>query len=254
MGGPQDIGFRRPGCGLSQSAARARRPRLIEALILAQALGLLLMACSSTGIKSREELARRGIEFSGKSFFNHVRSGDTEIVRLFLTAGMSPDVRDQGFTPLLEAARRGYEEIASALIDAGADVNSADPYGVTVLMFSLISGSIQTARQLIEKGTEVNSRDVDGRTALVEALASENDIPPELIASLIERGADVNVRVANGLTPLMIAASGSPRLVQMLVEAGADVNARDDSGISVLRMAIDSPENARILEDAGARL
>lgn len=140
------------------------------------------------------------------------------------------------------------------MIDANANVDSTDPYGVTPLMFSLISGSVQTARQLIEAGADVNSRDVDSRTALVEALTTENDIPPELIAMLIDRGADVNVRIENGLTPLMIAVSGSPRLVRMLVEAGADVNARDDSGVSVLRMAIDSPENVRILEDAGAKL
>ena len=85
-------------------------------------------------------------------------------------------------------------------------------------------------------------------------MTTENDIPPELIALLIERGADVNVRIAGGLTPLMIAASGSPRLVRLLVDAGADVNARDENGASVLRMARESPENARILEEAGARL
>ncbi|MFZ2053231.1 MAG: ankyrin repeat domain-containing protein, partial [Candidatus Aminicenantales bacterium] len=213
-----------------------------------------LLEKGKSGKKAREDLAGRGVEFNEKTFFDHVRRGDTEIVRLFLAAGMSPDIQDHGFTPLPEAARRGYEEIASALIDAGVEVNSADPYGVTALMFSLISGSTQTARQLVEAGAEVNSRDVDGRTALVEALTTENDIPPELIASLIERGADVNVRIENGLTPLMIAASGSPRLVRMLVEAGADVNAKDDRGVSVLRMAIDSPENVRILEGAGAKL
>jgi ankyrin repeat protein len=225
-------------------------------IVLAPVLALVLLspACSSTGKKAREELAGRGVEFSETSFLVHIRSGDVEIVRLFLAAGMSPDVRDQGFTPLLEAARRGHEEVASALIDAGANVDDTDPYGVTPLMFSLISGSVQTAWQLIEKGAEVNVRDVDGRTALVEALTTENDIPPELIAALIKRGADVSVRIANGLTPLMIAASGSPRLVQMLIEAGADINAKDDGGVSVLDMAKDSPENARILEDAGAKL
>ncbi len=223
-------------------------------MALASALVLFFPACSSTGKKAKEELAGRGVEFGEKGFFNSARNGDAEVVGLFLAGGMSPDISDEGFTPLLEAARRGYEEVAARLIDAGADVNTADPFGVTALMFSLISGSAQTARQLIEAGADINSRDVDGRTALVEALTTENDIPPELIALLIEAGADVNVRTANGLTPLMIAASGDSRLLRMLIEAGADVNAKDDSGASVLRMADDSAENVKILEDAGARL
>jgi hypothetical protein len=40
----------------------------------------------------------------------------------------------------------------------------------------------------------------------------------------------------------------------MLIEAGADINAKDDSGVSVLRMALDNPGNAAMLEAAGARL
>jgi ankyrin repeat protein len=231
-------------------------PKARNYIILAPVLALVFLspACSSARKKARRELAERGVEFSQSIFFDRARNGDTELIRLFLAAGMSPDVRDEGFTPLLEAARRAYEEVATALIDAGANVDATDPYGVTPLMFSFISGSVRAARKLIEKGADVNSRDVDGRTALIEALTTENDIPPELIAALIKRGADVNVRLADGLTPLMIAVSGGPRLVQMLVEAGADINAKDDSGVSVLRMAKDSPENARILEDAGPKL
>jgi ankyrin repeat protein len=230
------------------------KERKLCVLTLAAAAVFLSSACSSSTKRAQKELAGRSVEFSQASFFDHVRKGDTETVGLFLAAGMSPDVRDLGFTPLLEAARRGHEETARALIDAGADVDAPDPYGVTPLMFSFISGSVRTARQLIEKGAEVNARDVDGRTALIEALTTENDIPPELIAALIKKGADVNVRIADGLTPLMIAVSDSPTLLRLLIEAGADVNARDDHGISVLKMAKDSPENARILEDAGAKL
>jgi ankyrin repeat protein len=230
------------------------RPRLINAIILAQALGFLLIACPSTAKKSREGLARRGIEFSEKAFAQQVREGRSEVVKLFLAAGMSPDVQDQRFTPLLEAARRGYSEMALELIKGGADVNAKDPYGVTALMFSLIAGSTDVALKLIEKGADVNSRDVDGRTALVEALTSENEIPPEVVESLIRRGADVNVRLAGGLTPLMIAASGDSRIVRLLVEAGADVKAKDDNGANVLQRAGDNPENIRILEEAQAGL
>jgi uncharacterized protein len=229
-------------------------PSLIKALILAQALGIGLAACSSPARKAREELARQGFEFTAEAFSRQVRDGRTDVVKLYLSAGISPNASDQGVTPLLEAARRGYSETALELINAGADVGAKDAYGVTALMFSLIAGSPDVALKLIEKGADVNSRDVDGRTALVEALTSENEIPPAVIDMLIRRGADVNVRLAGGLTPLMIAASGDPRLVRMLVEAGADVNARDDGGADILERAKDNPENIRILEDASAAL
>jgi uncharacterized protein len=234
-------------------AAATAKLEQIAALSAAEAKscsGLLLTSCLSPQMKSREELARQGIEFSEKAFFQQVRGGQLEVVRRFLSAGMSPDVQDQGFTPLLEAARRGYSEMAQELIGGGADVNAKDPYGVTALMFSLIAGSTGTASMLIEKGADVNPRDTDGRTALIEALTSENEIPPEIVESLIRRGADVNIRLAGGLTPLMIAVSGDSRLVRLLVEAGADVKAKDDHGAGVLQRAKDNPENIRILEEA----
>jgi len=227
---------------------------LIKALTLALVLGTGAAACSSPVGKSREELGRRGFEFSEKAFFQQVRAGRTDIVKLYLAAGISPDGQDLGFTPLLEAARRGFSETALALIKSGADVNAKDPYGVTALMFCLIAGSKDVALELIGKGADVDSRDVDGRTALVEALTSENEIPPEVIETLVQTGADVNVRLAGGLTPLMLAASGDPRVVRILVEAGADVKARDENGVGVLERAMGRPEAFRILEEAQAAL
>jgi ankyrin repeat protein len=213
---------------------------------------LLYPACSSPAGKAKAGLARRGLEFSENAFLDQVKAGEAETVRLFLAAGMSPDTGDRGYAALVEAARRGHERIALELIEAGARVDAKDPYGVTALMFSLITGSGAAATALMEKGADVKALDVDGRTALIEALATENDIPTEVFRTLIGKGADVNVRIAGGITPLMIAVNYDPAIVRMLVEAGADVNARDENGASVLRMAKDIPENVKILKDAGA--
>jgi ankyrin repeat protein len=213
---------------------------------------VLAAACSSPAAKSKAELRRRGYGFTEGAFLERVEAGDLESVKLFLTAGISPDAAADGASALLEAARRGHDAVAAELVKGGARVDTEDAYGVTALMFSLITGSAEAAKALLDGGADLNARDVDGRTALIEALTTENDLPPEIIMDLIHRRADVNVRTAGGVTPLMIAVYGDPAVVKALVAAGADVNARDENGASVLRMAKDNPENAKILKDAGA--
>jgi ankyrin repeat protein len=155
----------------------------------------------------------------------------------------------------MEASRRGKtcREIAAALIQAGAEINAQDPYGVTPLLFAAISGSPETIRMLLKSGANVKAKDVDGRTALIETLTTENELPPETIEELIQAGSEVNVRIYGGLTPLMIAAAGNLRILQAIIRAGADLNATDDRGATALRWAKDSPENYKILKDAGAK-
>jgi ankyrin repeat protein len=251
-------GLRRRRAKTRSSSGRGSDARGRNRFIFLLALPLLAFlalfsTCSSPAAKAKDELARRGVPFSESAFLERVKAGDRDNVRLFLSAGMSADAGEAGYTALLEAARRGYGEIVLDLIGAGADVRAKDPYGVTAVMFSLIAGSGEAALGLMARGADVNARDVDGRTALIEALTTENEISPEIIQELIRKGADVNVRIAGGITPLMIAVSYDPAVVRMLVEAGADVNAVDDGGASVLRRARESPENAAILKEAGAK-
>jgi ankyrin repeat protein len=216
---------------------------------------LLIMACSTAEKRARRELDKLGIEFSEKEFFESIVKGEKSIVNIFMEAGMSPNSKQGRITALMEASRRGktHREIAAALIQAGAEINTQDPYGVTPLLFAAISGSPETIRMLLKSGANVKAKDVDGRTALIETLTTENDLPPETIEELIQAGSEVNVRIYGGLTPLMIAAAGNSRILQAIIRAGADLNATDDQGATALRWATDSPENYKILKDAGAK-
>jgi ankyrin repeat protein len=213
----------------------------------------LFISCDSPQKQAKERLGQSGIEYSEMNFYDVVVKGEIESVKLFIEAGMSPNVMENGMTVLVEASRRGYEDIALALIDAGADVNSKDSFGVSALMYSAISGSAKIMAKLIESGADVNTKDQAGRTALIEALTTENDLPIDIIYSLCDAGADVNVRFSEGLTPLILAASGNPKTVRLLIEAGADVNAKDNYGATPLQRAKHRPENIKILEEAGAK-
>jgi len=224
-----------------------------QTFLLILALMMVPIGCSSPERKAREELESLGIAFSPEEFFVRVIENNTDIVRLFLKAGMSPDEKQGEMAALLEAARRGNSEVALALIEAGAGVNSKDSYGVTALMFAAISGSAEIMQRLIEKGADVNAKDIDGRTALIEALTTENDIPAEIVQALIDAGADVKVRIYDGITPLMIASFGDSKIVRMLIDGGAEMNAKDLHGKTALMRAEHNPEVIKILTEAGAR-
>jgi len=217
---------------------------------------IFLFSCSfldKEAQEAKDRLRQMGIEFSEQSFFFSVVQNQPEVVKLFLKAGMNPNAAEEDKTVLLEACRRGYEEIGLILIEAGSDVNAKDNYGVTCLMFSGITGSSELIQKLIDQDADINAKDNYGRTALIEALTTENDLPLKTFQALIDAGADVNVRIEGGLTPLMLAASGDDEILRILINDGADVNARDDAGVTVLQRARNVPQNFEMFKKAGAK-
>jgi ankyrin repeat protein len=132
----------------------------------------------------------------------------------------------RGLTALMIASGEGYTEIASLLIESGADVNAHCYYGGdTALMVASRYGHQEIAKLLIEKGANVKARDYyGGDTALMVASRYGHQEVTEL---LIEEGADVNAQSEWNSTALMLASSyGHTEVTKLLLEAGADVNAQ----------------------------
>jgi ankyrin repeat protein len=71
-----------------------------------------------------------------------------------------------GLTALLYAARNGCADCVAALIGAGADVNVPTPEGVTPLMISLDNDHNDVATLLMDRGANPHVADWWGRTAL----------------------------------------------------------------------------------------
>jgi len=75
-----------------------------------------------------------------------------------------------GFSALLFAAREGAMESVRLLLDAGADINLADPDGTTPLLISIINYHFDIAGLLLDRGAIFNYGDIRGRTPLYAAV------------------------------------------------------------------------------------
>src|SRR3954470_5513084 len=123
---------------------------------------------------ARRELFLRGYAYKEPDFLNAAKEGREAGVKLFLIAGMSPEVRNQeGETPLLLAARFDHAKAARALLERGADVNGRDRRGFTPLMRAVLNGSEEAVRTILEFKPDLGAQTTDpetlGSTALMYA-------------------------------------------------------------------------------------
>jgi ankyrin repeat protein len=274
-------------------------PARTRSLTLAVLFCLLLAGCARGGgdpvispDTARRELFLRGYDYKPAVFLDAAKDGDTLGVKLFLIAGMSPEVRnDAGETPLLLAARYDHAQAARALLERGADVNARDKRGFTPLMRAVLNGSMETVQTITEFKPDLNAQTTDpdpntsGSTALMYAVAkdrkdvldmlldagadiNESDVVvgpaltwaaaydrEEIAADLLERGADANVVNNVGGTPLIVAASkGNPRLVRMLLDHGADPLWKMKDGKNALQVAQETrrADALKVLQEAVA--
>jgi ankyrin repeat protein len=150
--------------------------------------------------------------------------GSLNIVKMLCDAGADLEVRDGlNYTPLMDACRNGYFDMAKELIQRGANVNVVCDwgYGRTPLFTAAEGGRINIMTELINAGADINYKNKKGYTALYNACLDKRE---DVAILLVQAGADPNVGMP---TPLMLAAShGSTNLVKELCYHGADVNAR----------------------------
>jgi ankyrin repeat protein len=158
------------------------------------------------------------------------------------------------WTALMYAARQGSLDAARVLVDAGANLDLADPDGTTALVLAIINAHYDTAKQLIESGADPNIGDATGMAALYSAVDMSTlpwmfgrNAPDtadatsclEVIRLLLDHGADPNARLkailmqrvhttgdtalGEGSTPFMRAAKSSDLPVMtLLLDYGAD--------------------------------
>jgi ankyrin repeat protein len=155
-----------------------------------------------------------------------VKQGNHATVRALVNEHANVNVAEpDGMTALHWAVRADDIEMAKMLVRAGADVKAASRYGITPLSLAAQNGDPALVNLLLEAGADANSAQTEGETVLMTAARTGN---PDVIRALASHGANVNAKESwQGQTALMWAATeNNAAAVKTLAGLGADVNAR----------------------------
>jgi uncharacterized protein len=205
------------------------------------------------------ELVAHGADVNARTMLNDVPSQ------------VSPEPRAQyrsygGLTAMLYATREGCLECVQAMVEGKADLNLADPEGVTPLITAVWNAHWDVASYLIKAGANVNKWDWWGRSPLYLAVdyntlphGGRADAPSvddttalQVIEQLLNAGAYANLQLkllppfrsigsdrgvdamlTTGATPLLRAAKGlDAPAIKLLLAHGAKIDLPNNQGIT----------------------
>jgi len=155
-----------------------------------------------------------------------------EIATMLLDAGADHSANgDRGIAALHNAAIRHHPDLVRLLIDRGASLDVLTDAGYSAFAHALIRGHLDVAHMLLDAGATPQLRLPDG-TPLMQVVGSP--IKGKAIDLLIALGADIEERDLEGRTALLIAAmSNNQQLARGLLERGASLAVRDNYGDTV---------------------
>ncbi|KAG8000913.1 Ankyrin repeat domain-containing protein 50 [Nibea albiflora] len=178
--------------------------------------------------------------------------GHQEAVEILLDHSAKVDIADgDGRTALSVAALcvptaagvKGYGEVASLLLERGADPGHRDHDGMTPLLLAAYEGHDDVVELLLEAGADVDETagpdgNVSAAAAVTPLLAAAAMGHMRTVSRLLFWGAAVDAIDCEGRTALCLAAArGSIEVVRALLDRGLDENHKDDLGWTPLHAA-----------------
>ncbi len=172
-----------------------------------------------------------------------------------LEAGADLSVQDrQGRTPVQAAVSYGLNDFVVLLDAHGADLSIKDRHDRGLLHTAISRGHPDVVEYLLSKGANAKEADRRGST-LLHLAAKENQV--QIAAHLLNHGADLQALDDRGRSALHEAASsGNVEMIEWLLEQGLDVAARDSDGKTPVELAFErnQSEVVAMLTEGGATI
>jgi ankyrin repeat protein len=151
------------------------------------------------------------------------------------------DVIDKaGNSALHYALQQQNAELATAIIEKGADLNAENSEDIAPLFIALEGDMNDVFQLLVTNGADTDAKNSEGETALTYAVEKEN---LETVTFLKENGANLEAVGAKKITPLFLALkNGFAEIVTYLAEEGASVNAYDEDQLTPLLYAVNDEQ------------
>lgn len=144
-------------------------------------LAFCLTSCAEEkGKQKTNETAKIEVKAPDVPLMQAVMSGNLEAVRQHIEAGSDLNEKDamSGATPLMTALTFDKQEIASALIDAGVDLEIKNNDGSTALHVAAFFARVEAVQMLLDAKADKTVKNNFGATARETVLAPFEDLQP----------------------------------------------------------------------------
>ncbi|KAL6826530.1 ankyrin repeat-containing domain protein [Trichoderma camerunense] len=205
--------------------------------------GPVLKASSNGHIKAVRFLIGKGAHYELSNYhtmppvFVALKKGSTHLVKLLIDQenDINAVTKTNKQTMLFAACYEGRADIASLLIQRGADITIQNSAQQTPLYAACGNGHVDVVKLLIQKNASIKTQDDHGRTPLFAACYSGH---VEVAQLLIDKGADIMASDKTKSTPLHAAAfKGSIEIVRMLIKKRAGVSVKRSDGSVAIHIA-----------------
>lgn len=215
---------------------------------------LALSACGPRPDETTPEMAQsllkvRGYNFTEEDFFKSLKQNDAAVVKLFLQAGMDPNVKNKtGQTALTFAAVNSNVPTLKNLIEK-ADLNLRDGLGNSPLYAALKEKKYENFEFLLDNGASPDSVGKSGNTdnqsvLYIAVLLNET----KFVKKLLEKGANPDLADSDGALPIsevIIYSRPNMEIFKMLLEKTKDVNQSEQDGTTLLMHAANNTQMPR---------
>lgn len=202
------------------------------------AIALLFFIGCSDRYKAEQKLSTRGVEWSEEHFILSAQAGDSEVVTIFVDAGMNPNTTDaKGLSPLLLFSASGKKEMVEYLLKK-SDIMLTDNSDRNALHHALMHHHFLLAPLLIKAGIDTTQIDNFGRLPIHYAAGATGKADIETLTLLIKARNNINKRDKEQNTPLMYATLLCDyETIKLLLAKGASITIRNGHGLTLYEIA-----------------